>query len=279
MTSDERINLTLRLTLLIVVLFGPPAWYVSLSATAISIPLLAYPPWLRAPVPWLLLAIVLTQGVLIDAFNVDNHQYLLVYWVIAINVALNSQEMSRNLSTSARGLIAATFVFAVTWKVLGGDFFNGAFWEATLLTDERLSIPSILLGMSPEDIFHNQTLLSDLRSPDALIGSVTLRSTSSIDRAAVAMGWGGALLEAGVAVAYCLPSRLGLDGIRLGALLAFVGLVYVWLPVVGFAWILLAMSLMAHPYTSKRVVLATIIIASFLTFVQIPKEYSLALFL
>ena len=73
----------------------------------------------------------------------DNHQYLIIYWVLAVALAAGTIDPAGARAVAARWLLAAVFALATLWKLSNLAFVDGSFFEFTLLTDSRLS-PGLL---------------------------------------------------------------------------------------------------------------------------------------
>lgn len=275
--QERRLALVLRLTLLLVLLFGPVAWYSALPSRMLALFMLLGEERLSSRVCWALLAVVLLQGVAFDWYAVDNHQYLIAYWVLAVNLALHHPEPEPSLRFMAHGLIAGTFLFAATWKVVGGEFLDGRFFEGMFLIDPRLRVGSAVLGgLSPADWDSNYVALQKFWQADSPRDSVRLATGPHIEAIAAMWSWGGLALESAIGTLFVVPFRWSDERLRVTAVIAFIALVYVWLPVIGFAWVILTMTL-AHLEPESRTLERVLVGAAIgLPAILAPPEYLFA---
>jgi hypothetical protein len=146
-------------------------------------------------------------------------------------------------------MLGLVFLFAVIWKVLGGEYWDGTFWEYSLLTSPRTKVPAQLLGnLSPTVIADNIAALRSLVDPLANVDAITLAGSESLRGPAITIGWFGLLLEALIAIAFLVPapSSVPVHTIRAALMLVFLG-VFLFVPVLGFAWILVALTVASIP--------------------------------
>ena len=102
MVAGTRIDLVLRLTLVLLVLqpVGGPAirpWILLLAALG-----LVWDSALRHPALWFALTLLTALRVIADWPLSDNHAYLLVYWCLAIGIALTLPDAENALSLNGR---------------------------------------------------------------------------------------------------------------------------------------------------------------------------------
>src|SRR4029077_1076050 len=101
----------------------------------------------RAPVTWILVALLVATRIVAVWPLADNHIYLMAYWCLGIGIALSSQPPSATLAASSRWLLAGAFAMAVLWKaVLSPDYVDGRFFRVALLTDVRFADASLVFG-------------------------------------------------------------------------------------------------------------------------------------
>lgn len=273
-------RLIYRLTLLLVVLYGPMYWSARLPVTVVGVAMLARADWLESRTAWALLLALMAEGVGIQWFRIDNHQFLITYWLLAVNLSLYADNPDRSLGRMAGSLIGGTFVFATAWKIGGGEFVNGVFWEGMLLTDDRLSVAAQLLGgLSPAVLQENLVALTSFSDPVSGPSSIALQSSVEIDVLARRLSWIGMGLEGAIAALFILPQRFMSQWIRIGALLAFQIGVYSALPVPGFGWVLGVMAIAHTPQQQQRLRSATFWVLIALIFSTAPKRELFAAFL
>jgi hypothetical protein len=252
----------LTLTAIILLLRPLDVWWLApfvLAAACLSLVLQAVR---RAPLTWMLVALLVAARIVVVWPLSDNHIYLLAYWCLAIGLALSGPTPAATLSASTRWLLGAAFALAVLWKaVLSPDYLDGRFFRVTLLTDERFADASLVFGgLSRDQMAENRKFLeplpegAELLNPPAFVEPPRLRAFAAVAT------WGGLLLEALVAFFFLIPSesrprrRLPEAGVQIArhvSLLAFCATTYALAPVAGFGWLLVTMGL-AHCRLDQR---------------------------
>jgi len=208
----------------------------------------------RAPITWLLVAVLVSARVAWVWPLSDNHIYLLAYWCLSIGLALSSATPALTLSASSRWLLGAAFAMAVLWKaILSPDYVDGRFFRVTLLTDERFADASLVFGgLSQDQMAENRKFLeplpegAELLNPPAFVEPPRLRAFAAIAT------WGGLILESLIAMLCLIPEGLPrrsfakagrIQLARHASLLAFCVTTYALAPVAGFGWLLAVMGL------------------------------------
>ncbi|HEX2453607.1 MAG TPA: hypothetical protein VHI99_07885 [Vicinamibacterales bacterium] len=240
----EGLETPLRLTAIALLLRPAGPWFVRPGVLAIAVLVLLSGRVLRAPLTWGILAILIATRIADDWPLSDNHIYLLVYWCLAIALALPHENREEVLARSSRWLLGLAFAFAVLWKaVLSPDYVDGRFFRVTLLTDPRFSDAALLIGrLTPEQLAHDQQALQPLPDGAQLLTPPEIVETPQLRRLAAMATWGGLFLESAVALAMLLPSWRR-DIIRHVLLLTFCLVTYALAPVAGFGWLLVVMGL------------------------------------
>lgn len=240
MTASTRIDLVLRLTLVLLVLqpVGGPTvrpWVLLLAAAG-----LVWGPALRHPALWFALTLLTALRVVADWPLPDNHAYLLVYWCLAIGIALTLPEPEKALSLNGRLLVGLVFALAAGWKLLSPDYMDGTFFRVTMIREERFAgVAMALGGMSEQTLAVGREYLAGgpLRSGTAAL------ETAAFRRLADVITWATVLLEAAVAVVFLWPRRDWVSRHRHAVLITFLVLAYAGPTVAGFGWLLAAMGL------------------------------------
>lgn len=236
-------SVPLVLTLVLVMLATPGRWYVAVPTVVLGTVGIVVPGVRDSARFWLALAATLGAAAWSDRWQIDNHQFLIAYWCLALGVAAPSPDPARVRRLSARLLVGVVFLSATTWKVLSPDFVDGSFMRYTLLTDSRFDEVATLVGGVPsQDLEANRHAVAGLDDPAASLEPVRLRSTGPLDGAARALTWWTLVIEGTVAVAFLAPWRR-LARQRDLALIAFVVTTYAVAPVVGFGWVLVCLGL------------------------------------
>lgn len=139
-------------------------------------------------------------------------------------------------------MIGLCFLFATIWKIRSPDFLSGDFFSWKFTTDIRFrEMAESLLGTPREANAENfQTLASLKAGPigrvaDFVIGDRTYTVARFVS-------WYTVLIEGIVAVTYLAPQRSRISKLSHWALFVFIVTVYPIAPVIGFALILLALS-------------------------------------
>jgi len=236
-------SVPLVLTLVLVMLATSQRWYVAVPTVVLGTVGVVAPGLRSSARFWFALAAVLGAAAWADRWQIDNHQFLIAYWCLAVGVAAQGPDPERVRRISARLLVGFVFLLATTWKLLAPDFVDGSFMRYTLLTDSRFSeVATLVGGIDSQDLAANQDALRVLDDPGAAPAAVPLRSTGRLDGVAMALTWWTLAIEGAVAVLFLAPWR------RIGrhrdvALIAFVLTTYAVAPVVGFGWILVCLGL------------------------------------
>jgi hypothetical protein len=72
---------------------------------------------------------------------------------------------------SSAGCLAANFLFATIWKILAGEYWDGAFLHYTFLADDRVeSVATAIGGLSPNALPQNRLLETLLKQFPQAIG-------------------------------------------------------------------------------------------------------------
>ena len=235
----------LALTAIILLLRPFDVWWVSPFVLAAACLTLISPAVRRAPITWLLVAVLVAARIVAVWPLSDNHIYLLAYWCLAIALALSSPTPAPTLATSSRWLLGAAFGLAVLWKaVLSPDFVDGRFFRVTLLTDERFADASLVFGgLSREQMATNREFLEPLPEGAELLNPPRFVEPPRLRAFAAGATWGGLILESLVAVLSLIPAGGRIEAARHASLLAFCITTYALAPVAGFGWLLAAMGL------------------------------------
>ena len=238
---DSALSLGLMLTLALVVLYGPSAWYVRTPVVTAALVGWLWPGALRSPLLWLMLTTILAAGVYVQRFTIDNHQYLMVYWCGAIALTIDSADPAA-LKRNARLLVGLAFAFAAAWKWSSPEFVRGDFLEYEMLCDPRFAgFTELVTGLSKHALEGNRIAMQGLTGPIATQTMATLTTVPAVAAIADAMTWSTLLLESWIAIAFLLPRAGVLGRYRDVPLLCFLLTTYSVATVPGFAYLLLVM--------------------------------------
>lgn len=237
-------EVALRLTLLLLLLYGTQDPYFALLMRLFCTPMLfsrslALNRWM-----WTAAALISVGSTLQHWFGQDNHKFLITYWTIACCLAVWSRDTARVLAVNGRLLIALAFTFAVFWKSFSGEFLNGAFFEYVFLVDGRFEPLSRVGGGVPrEALAYNHALVRLLQvfPSEALLGE--LQHTDRVPAIAKGMAWMTVAIEGAVAAGFWLRFRIADLDIHNWLLMAFCITTYSLAPVIGFGFLLVTMGL------------------------------------
>jgi len=234
-----------RLTAVALLLRPMGPWFVSPIILAGAVLALISERALRSPLLWGVITTTVAVRIVEDWPLADNHIYLLGYWMLAIALSRRRAADPGALSWNSRWLIGLAFAFAVLWKaLLSPDFLDGRFFRVTLLTDPRFGeIAQLAGGLSREQLEANREALRLLPEGAELLNPPAIYAPPRLRLFAAAATWGILVLEAAVALLMLLRMTGRPIWLRHGALLLFCGLTYLFAPVAGFGWLLLAMGL------------------------------------
>jgi hypothetical protein len=236
-------DIALCLTAVALLLRPMGPWFVRPVLLALPVLMILSPALLRSALTWGAIAILIAVRIADDWPLADNHIYLLGYWALAIALSLRVPDGETALAFSSRWLIGLAFVFAVLWKaLLSPDFLDGRFFRVTLLTDPRFGDAAQLIGgLSSQQLADNRKALDVLPSGAELLEPPTIDEPARLRWLATAATWGILALESAVAITMLLPSTAMRPAVRHVTLLLFCGTTYLFAPVAGFGWLLLAM--------------------------------------
>ena len=242
--GDGLADPVLTLTSIILLLRPFDVWWVTPFVLALACLSLVFRSVRRAPMTWLLLAVLVAARIVVVWPLSDNHIYLLSYWCLAIGLALSSQTPAATLATSGRWMLGAAFAMAVLWKVMSPDYLDGRFFRVTLLTDERFADASLVLGGLPRDqMAENRKFLEPLPEGAQLLDPPAFVEPPRLRALAAAATWGGLVLEALVALLCLIPVAGRIQVVRHAALLMFCATTYALAPVAGFGWLIATLGL------------------------------------
>ena len=243
LVAEPGYTLTLRLTLVLALVYGASWSAVDMPTRLLATLLLVFPRVLLQPALWWLLTTLLAVGNAHDWYLVETHQYVLTYWVLACTLSLHVRDHQAWLGSVGRVLTLLIFGFAVLWKIVGGEFLSGSVVYYTLLTDPRWIPASATVGdLRFTDVSLIPSAVSFLGSQGSVGSALVLPTVPILFAIALALSW-LALGCQGLVGAVHVTGGARLYKIRHLFLMMYVVLAYGWLPVVGFAAVLLLLGL------------------------------------
>ena len=227
---------------MIVISLHEPFWYLKLGVATLAVSALVLRPLMRNPLVWFGLVVVFLWSFTFSWAEQNNHDYLKVYWCLAIGVSLLAADSARALRFNARVLIGLCFFFATLWKLVSPDYLDGSFFTYALLQDSRFGLIAENLGGLDGSVLAGDRTM---RAAHSLFGDPAEPITTPLAPAVVwiahVMTWWTVVIEGAVAAAFLLPQRFFLARWRDIILFAFVLSTYIIAPILYFAWILLGM--------------------------------------
>ena len=241
---ENRFDLCIALTLLLLLLYADHYWYIKIPLSIISIGAIIFPNLRTSWVLWGVAMLVVIVGTYNNWYAVDNHKYLLGYWCLAIFLALSTRSAGQTLEATARRLVILVFGLAIIQKSLSADYLNGAFFYYELLLDERFSGLARYVGGIPEHMDHlNLAARKALVNYDSRLVSVKLHGTAHAARLGAFITWWNYLIEAVIVLAFSLPQESRFGKTRHLWLLLFLFTTFLFAPVIGFGWVLAIMGI------------------------------------
>jgi len=238
----DRFTVISVLTLLLVLLHSDDAWYIRVPAGIFALAGFFVPNLIRNAGFWLMLSLLSMMGNALNWQRADNHKYLIAYWCLAVGLSMLTRDPEENMGRSARLLIGAAFFFAVFWKLVSRDFLNGAFFESSLLFDDRFSYVGRAVGGMIQPLqAANLSAQHALLSYDSTMDVAALQYSAGIRIMARFFTWWGLLTETLVAAAFLLPRGKLFRIPRDYYLLTFLFSTYAIASVIGFGWVLATM--------------------------------------
>ena len=257
--------LSLAMTLVIVLTGSPsqmPALTPLVALIGLIVPGMARNRWF-----WIVLfSLFIVSPIARPWVQLDNHNWLQVYWLAAVALSRFAVKPDATLRISARLLVGFAFLFAVTWKLMAPEFITGAFFDFTFGTDRRLGDVAVTLGLQESGLTgSNQRLITGWRSP----GTTPVAEAIELSPIMVALtpwlAWGTVLLEGSVAVTFLAPLRERWRWLRDASVVLFVATTYPLAPVTGFGLLVLTMAVMVselRPRTRTIVYVAAFVFVS-----------------
>ena len=196
----------------------------------------------RHPGIWALIGAVHAFLLARDWYRLDNHDFLILYAVLALAVAFTTEDPEASFRTQARWLVGLAFALATGWKLFSGEFIDGTFFTHAQLVDPRFSrVAELVSGLDAATAeAAREAIAAAVREPVA--AAVTIPTDQVRGLAALFTGWGVAL-EGGIAVTMLGPDRPRWRAARSLLLLVFMGTTYLVVPVVRFGLLLAALGI------------------------------------
>jgi hypothetical protein len=219
---------------------------------------------------WAALVMVLVVRGAREWYSIDNHQYLLIYWAVAIMLAVRvaAQHFAIVLGRTAVLMIGSVMLLATAQKAQSPEFRSGSFFEYTFLTDDRFEPLTFWTTGLPRGTAQAHTkMMNRFKEPatssDDRPQRLQLTSNNRIRQASIVLTWLTLLMEGTVAALFLFPFRSRrMLIVRNVSMILFIMATYPIAPVIGFGWLLISMGLAQCP--REFVLLRTAYITLFL---------------
>ena len=162
---DPEVALVLRLTIFVLLVFGSTSWQLSVFLRTVCGAMLVFPSGATSRLGWLAILAMETYANASLWYRIDNHKYLINYWTLACCLYVANDELDKRwLCVTAKRLVGLCFLFALAWKLIGGEYLDGTFFEHTLITDARFAdVATRFGGLSDAQLEENHRLIGLLK--------------------------------------------------------------------------------------------------------------------
>lgn len=276
----RRMDLVGGLTLILLLLTTEQTWVMRVGVATLAAAAAVDRRLLRRAGYWFAVLAVYLVGVSRVVLLIDNHEFLLAYWLLALALA-QLRPRADGLAVSARLLVGFAFAFATLWKAVTPAYTSGALFHTLLLFDPRfVGVGTALGGLPMAAAFENYALYEMLMTSGDPAVAVPVFDTPGVGWLAWGMTWWTLAIEGLVAVCFLAPTRWLLGRARHVVLLGFLFTTYVLAPVTGFGWLLVVLGLAQAPLDEHRQLLPAYAAAFVLVLVRgtAPVGRLLALF-
>lgn len=262
------------LTLVLSVIFGFEHWLFQTVARICLLVFVLQPRVLGKPAFWLVLSIAGTIATIVDWERIDNHKYLLDYWLWVLFIAhlfAEPEVLRRTICFNARFFLCLAFLAASGQKLSSPSYRSGAMFEHYLYTDSRFTAFGKLIGIDPSVPDAVQKRIALLRSPFAQVEGNELQIPGS-ERARVAalvLTWWDLSLQLIMGLLLVIR-RPVTDVLAHILLLFFIFTTYIPAPVFGFGWILAVMGFTLAKEKFPRIAAGYVICFAAILVYQVP---------
>lgn len=274
--------LTLKLTVIFLLLHdysNEDLRGLSILIILIGVMMLLHEKLLFSRVLWICYFVIMAVVIICFVSSMDNHKYLIAYWTLACALAIGTDRTHYVMSENARGLIGLAFLFALVWKILGGEYLDGSFFRGVMLIDDRFWLfTKSITGISADALESFDDLLAYFEIFPAGTSYLAFAPTAVMQPYALAMSGWTLFIEGVIAVSFLVRREFFLTNLRNWFLVLFLATTYVLAPVSGFAMILCIMGLAQVPDHKKAWRLSyvfTFFILQLWEFVPDVKDYLL----
>ncbi len=215
---------------------------------------------------FILMGVVISQ----QWYRLDNHKYLIAYWMLSCGLALNTSEPAAVMRWSAQRLIGLAFAFATVQKILGGEYLNGSFFHAAFLTDSRFkTLAAVCGGLSRDALNENTEILQHLKLFPGEGASGLFNSSIALGTTALIISYWTLIIEGLVAVVFLVGKGKYWIHLRNISLIVFLVTTYFAAPIYGFAIILTILGFAQTPSDLRFLRFSYFLVFILLQFIQI----------
>jgi len=262
------------LTLVLTIIFGFDYWLFRIVSRVCLLLFVLQPRVLRRPQLWFSLALAGTISLIVEWEKIDNHKYLLDYWMwilFIVHLFAQPERQRQVILVNARFFLCLIFLAASAQKLSSPSYRSGAMFEHYLYVDGRFTAFGKLIGLDPSVGDAVKKRLMFLRSPFAEVEGNDIHIAGS-DRARVA---GLAMTWWDFSVQFCIGALLLIrrrrtDAIAHVLLLFFIFTTYLPAPVFGFGWILAIMGFTLAKEQFPRLAVAYVVCFFAILLYQLP---------
>ncbi len=242
------LELASLLTVLLVAFHGFGSWYVKLPSQGLIAIGLIFREILKSWIFWGLLAVLTGSRIAVQWHDVDNHKFILFYWLLSMTLAhaVRDADLKQNIVLfNARFFLIFIMLGAVAQKLSSASYMDASFFEFEFLFDRRFRGFVALFGIDPQIPSQARELLEILKNPYTQVEGNTLQIAPGVGLPLLAkfVTWYDLIIQAVVGVAFIFRRHLS-DFIGHIALLTFIVTAYFAAPVIGFAWTLIVFGIL-----------------------------------
>lgn len=243
LSRPELDEVVLRITAVVMMVYGAQSETLEALLVVLGGAGLVFPALLRRGAYWWLAVGLSVSLHALKWYMIDNHKYLLCYWLVGCALAVGRPAIEDTLARTGRSLIGLCFACGLFWKLFGGQYVDGSFMHYTLLASGKFAPAAGWLGgLEPSQLLETKVLLRLLEAGLVNAPTVGLTTSDGVASAALFSSYFTLVIEASLAVTFLLGDRLR-PGWRHGLLLLFIVTVYPFAMVPGFACILVTLAL------------------------------------
>ena len=108
-------EVTLKMTLFLLLFHGGITWHVTTAIKVLALMAFFIEDLWKRPIIWFSIFLFQISGIWFDYYSIDNHQYLLAYWSLAVFLSTLENRPSI-LKDNGNLLCSFSMIFAILWK-------------------------------------------------------------------------------------------------------------------------------------------------------------------